>query len=436
MNCRHITGLLFIMIASVTLSVGCNRTPNIPGISCISIRYDSGEVNFEVRNPCLVTYIDPIGDTVFRELPAGIRYRGNMAGEFEKKSYSLKLSAQKSIERFATYKNWILNAAYVDKTFCRDKISYDLFRRFSPGNISPRISYTELFINGQYKGMYLVVERMDERRLGLDTSDYSAVVFKESPVFQKPAGHEENCAKLRDFLKTCSRYKNFSESGMNKLLQEAYYNQRFPDMKDTDRTEVINEISRFLFESSDEEFACPGKGVDSVFDLENIIDWHLLLLITDNGDGIVKNFYLYRRSSQDKFCLCPWDYDHSFGRDGDGEPNPDSFLDCNRSVLIHRLTGINAFDYNKRLSEKYYSLKQSGILTPESLTASVDSIVDMLGPFLIKNDQLWPVEEYVCPVTGKKHFEGSDSGKELKLMKDWIGKRFDKIEKYLAEIND
>jgi spore coat protein CotH len=56
-----------------------------------------------------------------------------------------------------------------------------------------------------------------------------------------------------------------------------------------------------------------GKWIE----LQNLIDRHLLLLFTNNGDGVMKNFLLYKTESHTPFQIALWDYDHSFGRDGD-----------------------------------------------------------------------------------------------------------------------
>ncbi len=46
-----------------------------------------------------------------------------------------------------------------------------------------------------------------------------------------------------------------------------------------------------------------------------------MLLLSNNGDGVMKNFLLYKIDSNTPFRIALWDYDHSFGRDGDNELN-------------------------------------------------------------------------------------------------------------------
>ena len=46
---------------------------------------------------------------------------------------------------------------------------------------------------------------------------------------------------------------------------------------------------------------------------------HLLLYLSNGGDGITKNFYIYKMDEETPFRIALWDCDHSFGRDGDNE---------------------------------------------------------------------------------------------------------------------
>ncbi len=109
---------------------------------------------------------------------------------------------------------------------------------------------------------------------------------------------------------------------------ENFHQQKFPKIEERDMTVYIESVRDFILESSDEEFT---QQIASFFDLENVIDWHLLLLITNNSDGILKGFYLYKINEETPLRIAPWDYDHSFGRDGDNELN---FVELRH----HRLT--------------------------------------------------------------------------------------------------
>ena len=54
--------------------------------------------------------------------------------------------------------DWILYAPYSDKALMRNFLTFDLGRKM--GHYSPRTVYCELVINGDYKGIYILMEKI------------------------------------------------------------------------------------------------------------------------------------------------------------------------------------------------------------------------------------------------------------------------------------
>lgn len=394
------------------------------GISIISIEVDISEINTEKKVPCAISYSNSEGERVFDKMQAGIMYKGNQSLAFEKKSFSIELSEKVKIEEMDADDDWKLNASYIDKTFLRNKVSYDLYRLFSENNIAPTVSWAEVFLNKAYHGLYIVTDRMDAKRLGLDNKDTNAVLFKAAPLSQLPSALDSVQRGYADYVMTAERWSSWSEEGRKAFAEDIYFNQRYPEFTKKNKHLVIYELTAFLHNTSTEEFTDKRGGVDSVFDIENIIDFHLLLLITNNGDGVVNNNYLYRQNSNTPYRICPYDFDHSFGRDGDGEPNPDNFIDFKRNKLISRLIETNAFNYKERLKEKYFRLKNENVLTVENITAMIDEHAARIKPFALKDEKKWKPEDH-------KYFQNTDYDKEIELMKVWVKQHLPKVEKYM-----
>ena len=89
--------------------------------------------------------------------------------------------------------DWILYAPYSDKSLMRNFLTYNLGRKM--GNYSPRTVFCELIINDDYKGIYILTEkikrdndRIDIARLDLDdlsgdslTGGYILKIDRTSP---------------------------------------------------------------------------------------------------------------------------------------------------------------------------------------------------------------------------------------------------------------
>jgi spore coat protein CotH len=397
------------------------------GIAQIFIEADISKINTEKKIPCAVSYSNAEGYSVFEKMKAGIMYKGNQSLAFEKKSFSIELSEKRKLEDMEADDDWKLNASYIDKTFLRNKISYDLYRLFSEGNIAPTVSWAEVFLNNSYHGLYILTDRMDAKRLGLDVNDTTAVLFKAAPLSQQPSALDSLHSSYADYVMTAERWSSWSEQGRKEFADDIYFNQRYPKFTKQNKHFIIYELTDFLHNTSPEEFTNETGGIDSVFDIENIIDFHLLLLITNNGDGVVNNNYLYRQNLQTPYKICPYDFDHSFGRDGDGEPNPVNFIDFKRNKLISRLIETNAFNYKERLKEKYLKLKNEEVITVEAITGMIDLNAKKVKPFALKDEKKWKLEDH-------KYFQNTDYDKEVELMKNWVKQHLPKVEKYINEL--
>ena len=94
----------------------------------------------------------------------GIEIRGNSSQNFPKKSYGFETryasGENRNISLLGMPKenDWILYAPYTDKSMIRNVLAYDLFTAF--GRYSPRSEFCELVINGEYMGVFVLMEKI------------------------------------------------------------------------------------------------------------------------------------------------------------------------------------------------------------------------------------------------------------------------------------
>jgi len=89
-----------------------------------------------------------------------IERRGGFSISFPKQSFEIDLEEDISLAGLPSDDDWILNANYIDKTFLRHVISYDLFQQMSPNNIASQTQYVEVSINQIYNGLYVLMVMM------------------------------------------------------------------------------------------------------------------------------------------------------------------------------------------------------------------------------------------------------------------------------------
>lgn len=330
-----------------------------------------------------------------------IERRGGYSIGFPKHSYELDLKSDQPLAGLPADDDWILNANYIDKTFLRHYLSYELFREMNPNNRAPRCAFVEVNLNGTYNGLYVLMEKLDRSVLQVEKEDSAAFIFKEPHLFRE------------------------QYDGIEPSEKGGFHHQTHPELNEKDHSATLEELRGLSLNATDDEF---DEELPKLIDLDNFIDWHLLLLLTNNGDGFLKNFYLYRPNADTRMRVAPWDYDHSFGRDGDNELNLNTrTLALKRSVLFRRL--LQRDWYLEKLEERWKEETTTGVFQPERVKERIRQLARQVGPAAAKNFTRWPLDaEYYYDANG---FE-----KEVDIMIEFLDLRYPFIEKSFIKVLD
>ena len=106
----------------------------------------------------------------------GIEIRGSSSQIFPKKSYGLETRSSDwsedldvSLGGFPEEEDWILYGPYSDKSLIRNKLTFDLSN--SIGYKASRVKFYNLFINNDYKGLYVLMEKIKRDQNRVDISE-------------------------------------------------------------------------------------------------------------------------------------------------------------------------------------------------------------------------------------------------------------------------
>ena len=370
------------------LMISCaEQPPKLPKLDLKMI----GKISYKKKEKCTVKYDNGIDSSIHK---GKIKLRGGFSRKYPKHSFSLELKNKISIAGLPADDDWILNGTYIDKTLMRHKLNYDLFRQMHLNNVAAKSAYVDFSIDGEPRGIYVLMQEINGNNVGLNKTDSMAMLFKDPPLFY-------------------GRKLDYVQDSLN------YYQQKYPKKKKKDHTVYIEAFIDFMFNSSNEQFT---NEISDWVDLDNIMDWNLLLMLSNNGDGVMKNFYLYKVNSNTPFRVAVWDYDHSFGREGDNEPNMMvRAVDCQRAILMDRLMTISETNYAINLKKRWKELRENGVFTTENIFAMIDSNHNIIKHNLSRNFEIWPNDS-------KWYFDDNTYEQEITLMKDFIKMRLTQLD--------
>jgi len=295
-------------------------------------------------------------------LEGNVRLRGNTslhAVRNQKKYFRVELERPFDVPGVGRTRRLLLISGWKDKTLMRDRLSYDLFRSFSePGKprYGPHVLLVELVVNGDYKGIYNLVDRVDAGMLD----------------FGKQSGKESGGPTRAVLYKSTG-----SEAGFQTPNHDAYV-QQVPNWRYGEYWGPFDKLITFIGQSTPEVFR---KEVERIIDVDNVIDFEILLALTANVEGPNYNLYLARGAGADaRFFIVPWDYDVSFN----SRSVPSNFL-------ISRLHA-DLPDYSRRVAERWRSLRKDR-LSETSLMQRIDGLVAEMIEGVGRNYRRFPPTE-------------------------------------------
>ena len=107
-----------------------------------------------------------------RNLGAQIRGRGNSTWSFyEKKPYRLKFDEKVDLFGMGRAKDWILLANTVDMSMLRNFTVYRMAQQFSGLKYTTDCQFAHVYLNNDYKGLYLIVEQIETGKNRVDIGD-------------------------------------------------------------------------------------------------------------------------------------------------------------------------------------------------------------------------------------------------------------------------
>ncbi len=224
----------------------------------------------------------------------GLRLRGNTSLNAAKKSFKISFNTFDEGGDWQNLEKLNLLATVNDPSLMRSKLSHDLFRK--SGIAAARTSYTRLYINNEYRGVYLNIEHIDE--------EMASAYFDE-----QGDGNLYKCTYPADL--------DFISSNPDDY-KFAFWGTRHYELKTNDYLDDYSDLATFistLNNTSASGLSCALPLQFNVSEYLKIAAIDVLLGNWDNHIFLKNNFYLYHDQLTDRFRFIPYDLDNTLGID-------------------------------------------------------------------------------------------------------------------------
>ena len=250
----------------------------------------------------------------------GIETRGNTSQTLPKKPYGLTtLQADNltnnnvSILGMPEENDWILNSLAYDQTGMRDVLAYELSENI--GQYAPRRAYCEVVINGDYKGLYVFMEKIkaDKGRVNIEQIDSLCNSYPDVTGGYIIKADKSDPGEPEAWIMNGNDFWDFE--------YYVHYIHHYP--KPENITEAQHDYIKSVFfdldaeaESHDESIT---EGYPSVIDIPSFVDFMMIGEYTSNVDVYGCSTFFHKDRNGKLRAGPVWDYNLCFGYDEFGD---------------------------------------------------------------------------------------------------------------------
>ena len=316
---------LFFNGESVTLSSDATFEITDDNDIDIKVVFEIEELSMPIMNITLPTALENVGkiDYVnakmsisntdekyeFSDLDFLFRGRGNWSWAKEKKGYRIKFDSKQNLFGNCKSKHWAIIASYTDATLNRNKMSFEM------ANVLDNIYYVtscvnlEVFINGEYRGVYSLVElpKAEKDKMNIDESyDYVDTGYII----------ELDAYAIIDWQKKPTN----AIEGIDYFIIDGVkypFSVKSPDPDDLEDEEMfrsqVEYISNYFKEMYTAVFNHDFEEFKKYADVDSFVDMYLLDEIIKSTDVGWQSFYFVKDKGGKVYLTAPWDLEFSCG---------------------------------------------------------------------------------------------------------------------------
>jgi hypothetical protein len=364
----------------------------------------------------------------------GIEIRGAYSASLPQKPYGFEtrddVGANRNVSLLGmpAENDWVLLANYNDKTFLRNVLAFEIFRRM--GNYAPRMRYCEVVLNGEYQGIYLLGEKIKQ-----DKGRVNIASLKPTDI----SGDDLTGGYIikNDYYTATdswtSQFPPWNKPGA--LVHFVYHDPPEKDITVEQKAyirEFINSVETVLYNSS---FNSPVFGYKAYIDIKSFSDYFILGEVTRNVDAYKKSRFFFKDKDSKNLKLHsgpPWDYDwawknltenciHFNKTDGSGWAYKINECDPDPVPPSWEVRMLKDGEFASLVHDKYFAMRNT-ILSQTQIDNTIDSVAKLLNEAQVRHYQKWKILG-INVGTPEPDFQPLTYEGEILKFKSWISTR-------------
>ena len=231
-------------------------------------------------------------------LTGRIRGRGNSTWDFcEKKSYRIKLDLKTNLLGTGDGgdKDWALISNAREKSMLRNYAMFSLAKELGMQAVTD-CSFVQLYLNGEYNGMYMLCETVEFGKNRLDLEDESGQVDNNYLLELDKRAKSEAEHKYEYFYVNDWAVPFAIKSHVENEEQNAF-------------------IKDYMQKADDAVLSGERERIEEYIDLSSLVDMYLLQEFSKNRDVGFASLYFYKEAGGKLHLGFPWDFDMALGND-------------------------------------------------------------------------------------------------------------------------
>ena len=312
-----------------------------------------------------------------------IRARGNTSRRFEKKNYLLRFTQENgidgldvSLDGMVADNSWVLHGPILDKTLLRNYLCYNLTGEVM--DYVPEVRFCELFLNGEYQGVYVLTEKIKYNENGrCNITKTDPKLEETSFILRIDRGITDPDLILKPF---------FDDAGMRGLSTRSneYFEITYPNdtLTQAQKEYITSEISYAERAMSSYDLADMKLGYAAYLDVDSFVDFYVFSQFMMNWDAGHLSTY-FCKDIRGKITITGWDYNNTFNN-YIRELSEEEFYYLDEWYIWL----LRDRRFVEQVVERYRELRKT-ILSDEYLENYIAQTVEYLGPAIDRNNERW-----------------------------------------------